>query len=346
MKETQDEVAHDEPYYKIVDHLALPVPWLSPEVLSTYEFSEYSDVWAFGVTLIEVYKLGSAPYDTMRMQQIQNYVKGGDVIPKPTSCPQGIYNDIITRCFAFSPTDRPRFGVITAMLETVANGELESRSTDTSTRAAATNGLRLDSNIQAKFAQNQTETPDDVRIGYHGGTDGNAVPIVENSSDGVIPDTNVSGYGTHGGALDHEQKMSYGFLPNTQPTQDGSSMGATNNGHFVAVANRESIFYAVGGDPRFVGSTSPHNQGLHDTATSDGEPPLALDARSPDTSPLQPDSSTFVNSSLQAIENYGATSGMVELHQQSQPSTYEDMSSELFSSADHGIARINETTTL
>ena len=285
MKTSKDEVAHDEPYYKIVDHLALPVPWLSPEVMLTDEFSEYSDVWAFGVTLIEVYKLGSAPYDTMSLHQIQIYVTGGNVIPKPTSCPQGVYNDIITRCFAFSPTDRPRFSVIAAMLETVANGKLESRSTHTSTRAATTNGLRLDSNIQTKFAQIKTETPDGVPIGFDGDTDANAVPIVDDSS---------------------------------------------------------------GDDPRFVGSTSPYNQGLHDTATSYGEPvpPLALNARSPDTSPLQPDSSTFVNSSLQAIENYGATSGMVELLQQPRPSTYEDMSSELFSSADHGIARINETTTL
>ena len=125
MKTNKDEVSQDEPYYKIVDQLALPVPWLSPEVMSTEEFSEYSDVWAFGVTLIEFYKLGSAPYDMMSMHQIHIYVTGGDVILKPTSCPQSIYNDIITRCFAFSPTDRPRFSVIAAMLETVANGELE-----------------------------------------------------------------------------------------------------------------------------------------------------------------------------------------------------------------------------
>merc|ERR1712195_439464 len=58
MKKNKDEVSQDEPYYKIVDQLTLPIPWLSPEVMSTEEFSEYSDVWAFGITLIEVYKLG------------------------------------------------------------------------------------------------------------------------------------------------------------------------------------------------------------------------------------------------------------------------------------------------
>jgi hypothetical protein len=150
----------------------------------------------------------------------------------------------------------------------------------------------------------------------------------------------------HGVALEHEQIKFHGVLPNTRLTQDGPSVGAKNSGHNsghgVAVASRESASNAVGDALRLVGNTSPQNQGRHDTATAYGKPPLVLNARLPDTNPLQPDFSAFVNS-RHVIEN---DAWMVEILQQPQPCTYEDMSSESSISTDHGIAQITETTAL
>ena len=40
----------------------MPFKWLALECLTAREFSEKSDVWAFGVTMYETFTWGSSPY--------------------------------------------------------------------------------------------------------------------------------------------------------------------------------------------------------------------------------------------------------------------------------------------
>eukprot|EP00040_Diaphanoeca_grandis_P037915 m.251362 g.251362 ORF g.251362 m.251362 type:complete len:1293 (-) comp33894_c1_seq2:221-4099(-) len=99
-----------EPYYKILEHdRKLPLAWLSPEVLDRDKFSEYSDVWAYGITLGEIYTAGGAPYGTKTSKEICKFVLQGRSIPQPDNCPMEMYANVMRPCFAFTAAERPRF---------------------------------------------------------------------------------------------------------------------------------------------------------------------------------------------------------------------------------------------
>jgi len=68
-----------------------PLPWrhMSPESLSAMEFSEKSDVWAFGVTIWEMHSLGDIPYSGLQWTvQFTTILEAGLRLQKPTNCPE------------------------------------------------------------------------------------------------------------------------------------------------------------------------------------------------------------------------------------------------------------------
>ena len=62
----------------------LPWKWSSVELLTSLEFSEASDVWAFGVTVWEIFSLGQTPYKGMRMgNEFIQFLQAGNRLPQP-----------------------------------------------------------------------------------------------------------------------------------------------------------------------------------------------------------------------------------------------------------------------
>eukprot|EP00051_Salpingoeca_urceolata_P017787 m.245242 g.245242 ORF g.245242 m.245242 type:complete len:154 (-) comp19049_c1_seq8:32-493(-) len=77
--------------------------WLSPEILQeafvseTLHFSLKSDVWAFGITVTEIWMDGGAPFPDLQDKEVVEVVVGGDPHQQPEHMPDAVY-DLLCRC--------------------------------------------------------------------------------------------------------------------------------------------------------------------------------------------------------------------------------------------------------
>mmetsp|Transcript_37794 Transcript_37794/g.119229 ORF Transcript_37794/g.119229 Transcript_37794/m.119229 type:complete len:467 (+) Transcript_37794:306-1706(+) len=88
----------------------IPYRWSAPEVILKGKYSEQSDVWAFGVTLWEIYTGGEIPFGlVLKNQDVVKLVLAGGTLERPsTGMPEPIW-EIIKSCFAFHEAQRPTF---------------------------------------------------------------------------------------------------------------------------------------------------------------------------------------------------------------------------------------------
>ncbi|CAL8122200.1 unnamed protein product [Orchesella dallaii] len=87
----------------------LPWRWMAVESLKRLEFSTKSDVWAYGITLWEIWSLGDIPYpgrswDPDFVLELENGLRN----TKPSGASCDIY-DIMVSCWNLNPTRRPPF---------------------------------------------------------------------------------------------------------------------------------------------------------------------------------------------------------------------------------------------
>jgi len=62
---------------------------MAPESLKQMVFSSESDVWAFGVTLFEIFSRGTIPFPGMVWDQsFVDILEGGYINSKPEGCPE------------------------------------------------------------------------------------------------------------------------------------------------------------------------------------------------------------------------------------------------------------------
>ena len=96
----------------------LPVRWLAPELLNDQaEYSIKSDVWSFGILLIELWLKGGDPYGDKHLTWIHSAVSTGYIHEKPSDCPDDFYNYVICQCLKFKPNDRPSFSALRQLFE-------------------------------------------------------------------------------------------------------------------------------------------------------------------------------------------------------------------------------------
>uniref|UniRef100_H2Z886 Protein kinase domain-containing protein n=1 Tax=Ciona savignyi TaxID=51511 RepID=H2Z886_CIOSA len=129
-------------YYRIQGRAVLPIRWMSWECVLMGKFSSASDVWAFGVTLWEIFSFCQLqPHSSLTDQQVIENMHhifkrtGEEVhITKPKRCPATLFN-LIHQCWKRQPEDRPTFQQLHSyLLEKKATPKASSRPPPPTTR--------------------------------------------------------------------------------------------------------------------------------------------------------------------------------------------------------------------
>merc|ERR1719468_348883 len=125
-------------YYVMQSTTNIPVKWLALECLLHSKYSHASDVWAFGVTLWEMFTFGQTPaldgcedyfqdgagYDKHR-EDLRSWIEqlqAGVRLPKTEFCPQNLYSRVMLNCWLPDPAQRPTFSQLKHLLK---HAELE-----------------------------------------------------------------------------------------------------------------------------------------------------------------------------------------------------------------------------
>ncbi|KFV95003.1 Proto-oncogene tyrosine-protein kinase ROS, partial [Fulmarus glacialis] len=110
-------------YYRKRGEGLLPVRWMAPESLIDGVFTNRSDVWAFGVLVWETLTLGQQPYPVFSNTEVLHHVRSGGRLESPNNCPDDLC-DLMTKCWAQEPHNRPTFSYIQDKLQEIRHSSL------------------------------------------------------------------------------------------------------------------------------------------------------------------------------------------------------------------------------
>ncbi|XP_016296053.1 protein-tyrosine kinase 2-beta-like isoform X1 [Sinocyclocheilus anshuiensis] len=113
----------EEEYYK-ASVSRLPIKWMAPESINFRRFTSASDVWMFAVCMWEIVSGGQQPFFWLENKDVINQLEQGVRLPKPERCPPTLYS-LMTRCWAYSPVERPSFAELVCKLSDVHKMEKE-----------------------------------------------------------------------------------------------------------------------------------------------------------------------------------------------------------------------------
>ncbi|XP_076397513.1 activated Cdc42 kinase-like isoform X5 [Megachile rotundata] len=98
-------------------NLKLPIAWCAPESISYLKFTSASDVWAYGVTLWEMFSYGFQPWAALTGHQILEAIDEPNFqrLEQPECCPKD-YFALMQQCWQHEPSKRPKFSELINLL--------------------------------------------------------------------------------------------------------------------------------------------------------------------------------------------------------------------------------------
>ncbi|KAK6474598.1 proto-oncogene tyrosine-protein kinase Yrk isoform X1 [Huso huso] len=93
-----------------------PIKWTAPEAALYGKFTIKSDVWSFGILLIELVTKGRVPYPGMNNREVLEQVERGYRMPCPMGCPASLH-ELMVQCWRKDAEERHTFEYLQGFLE-------------------------------------------------------------------------------------------------------------------------------------------------------------------------------------------------------------------------------------
>ncbi|KAG9330601.1 hypothetical protein JZ751_023708 [Albula glossodonta] len=93
-----------------------PIKWTAPEAINYGSFTIKSDVWSFGILLMEIITYGRTPYPGMTNPEVIRSLEKGYRMQRTENCPEELY-EIMLDCWKNKPETRPTFEYLQSVLE-------------------------------------------------------------------------------------------------------------------------------------------------------------------------------------------------------------------------------------
>ncbi|GMR36468.1 hypothetical protein PMAYCL1PPCAC_06663 [Pristionchus mayeri] len=153
-----------EDYVNMVGRSGQPIRWMPRESIEAGRFTQKSDVWAFGVTLWEMYSYGRQPYDGYSDSQVQQLLSTRQLLESPPHCPTNMYS-LMVECWHESPDRRPSFSEINRRLQQWGSMSPAPRGTSSSSQSGSSRGGTMAGRSRAPaplYPQRGMKRPEDA----------------------------------------------------------------------------------------------------------------------------------------------------------------------------------------
>ncbi|GMS84258.1 hypothetical protein PENTCL1PPCAC_6433, partial [Pristionchus entomophagus] len=126
---------HDD-YVNMGSRSRLPIRWMAREAIEEGRFTSKSDVWAFGVTLWEMYSYGRQPYEGYTIHQVTDLLRTRQLLESPPHCPTNMYS-LMVECWHDNGDRRPSFSEIHRRLQQWGSMSPAPRGTSSSSQSGS-----------------------------------------------------------------------------------------------------------------------------------------------------------------------------------------------------------------
>uniref|UniRef100_A0A0N4Z361 receptor protein-tyrosine kinase n=1 Tax=Parastrongyloides trichosuri TaxID=131310 RepID=A0A0N4Z361_PARTI len=219
---------YEKDYYKPPHRHWMPVRWMSKEAIQNCRYTTASDVWAFGVTLWELFTYGKTPYGDYTNEDVIEMINLRNLLECPNNCPSTMYS-LMIECWNEHPERRPSFNEIFTRLQSwCISGAMQQPFLQFQTRASSS--ISGGSGGQRTAKTNSSNQSNSLR---------NNGPAIANNMNGIMYH---NGNGSSGNSQQSNSIKMNGFMHSTPISQtrnikkhsdfDSSPLMRRPNGNF------------------------------------------------------------------------------------------------------------------